>query len=514
MPALPQDILVLVLRHVNQAERLSSCALVSTAWAQAAVMASDDLIISTSGYYFFMPWLQHHGSHVTKFSCAYRRTRNDKELLSMLPCSNLQELALDEWWVSLGPMEGSPGILQAVTRLTKLQLNIEDHEDLMGGLESLTVLHALPALQHFDLSVEDTWSFYNEPNAADELPSGVISGLTTLTWLGLTGVLAVESFQPFICLTKLQHLDLDLERGVKDTTDALQSELQPFKQLHALTHLSMQLQWGQLVSTSSSPAFSGCSGLQDLCLSQTYVDASAFQGMTGLRVLELWVGSVVMDASPGGVTALLRHIASMQHLQRLVVGTGKHNTLVPLEGGGAELCSAVTASPHLTYLVLRGVQLPPAAWVHIFAPGRRLVQLHALDLCFGGTDGFESSALEQLVTCCPAIQTLSSENMSLFKRDVSLAPLLQLQQLAQLECPSVVDGAASVDVLARLSCLTSLHLNASPGLTDVGLLQLTVLKGLQELRVGTAGWNRPCEECMAVMQGGRDLFYEVSTLRM
>ena len=103
--------------------------------------------------------------------------------------------------------------------------------------------------------------------------------------------------------------------------------------------------------------------------------------------------------------------------------------------------------------------------------------------------------------------------MSLFKRDVSLAPLLRLQQLAQLECPSVVDGDVSVGVLARLGSLKRLHLRASPGLTEVGLLQLTALTGLQLLRVGTAGWDRPWWETMALKQGNHDLRFEVSTLQ-
>ena len=520
MQALPQDVLVLVLRHVDQAERLSSCALVSNAWAEAAVVASDAINIRTDDTDLFMPWLQHHGSHVTKFTCACEGHREDKELFSMLPCSNLLDLTVNGWEVCLKTRYGSGGILRVATGLTKLQLNLENQEDLVSGFPSLTALHALPALQHFDLSVQQAVDEY-EPDDADALPSCVISGLTTLTRLELQGVLALESLQPFSCLTKLQHLNLDLDLGVEDTAEAVQSGQQPFKQLQALTHLSMHLLDCKLVSTSSSPAFSGCTALQELHLYRALVDASAFQGLTGLRVLELFVGSVVERAAVSGVAALLRHIASMQQLQRLVLEMDPAGALVALRGGDAELCRGVTASPHLTCMDLTGVLLPRSAWVHLFPPGLRLQQLHGFAVRFNAPSWpfeashlFDCSALEQLVDCCPAITCLTFPNLSLFKQDVSLVPLLRLQQLAQLEGPYVVDGAVSVGVLARLSSLTSLHLYAVPGLTDVGLLQLTALTGLQELGVmledntGIPSRNHS----LSFLEGGHRSNFQVSRL--
>jgi hypothetical protein len=513
MRALPEDVLVKVLRHVDQAERLASCALVSTAWAKAAAVATDDFKIHTIDFEPFMPWLQHHGSHVTSFTSSFEGDSNDKGLLSMLPCKNLQELTLVEWWVSLGPSEDGPGILHAATGLTSLHLKIGDHEELLGGLLSLTALHALPALQHFDMYVGDTRPSDND-EYADQLPSCVISGLTTLTRLRLSGVLALESLQPFSCLTKLQHLTLDLDLVVADTADAVQSEQQPFKQLHALTYLSMQLHGVQLVSTSSSPAFSGCLGLQELHLHSAMVDASVFQGLTGLRVLDVTVFDVVKDAKVGGAAALLRHTACMQQLQCLMLVKGRfRSATVALRDAEAAACGAVTASKNLKRFDVSGLSLPRAAWVHLLPPSRRLLQLHSFELCFGGTGAFDCSALKQLVDCCPAITKLSFQNLLLFKQDVSLAPLLRLQQLSWLECPSVVDGAASVGVLARLTSLKRLYLRASPGLTEVGLLQLTALTGLQELRVGTAGWDRPWRKTVALMQGQHDLQFEVSTLQ-
>jgi hypothetical protein len=513
MRALPQDVLVLVLRHVDQAERFSSCALVSTAWAKAAAMASDAVSICTSDLEPCITWLQHHGSHVTRFDCAYDEARDDRGVLSTLPCKNLQELILHDWDIPLGPMEGRPGLLHAVTGLTKLHLDLQDQENLVGDLLSLTALHALPALQHFNLSVRECLDHYG-PDVSDELPTSVISGFTSLVRLELSGEVGVQSLQPFSSLTRLQHLNLDFNVVVGDNEEAVQLGQQPFAQLQALTHISISIPDCELVSTSSSPAFSGSTGLQELNLYYTVIDPWAFHGLTALRSLELFVNPADQRGIAGGVAVLLRHIASMQHLQRLVFSTGYAASLA-VGGAAAELCGAVTTSAHLAYLNLIGLRLPRNAWVHMFPPGRRLPQLHGFEVCFAAPapsvdpNQFDCVALGQMVNCCPAIKCLSYSNLSLFEQNMSLAPLLRLQQLARLECPYVVDGAASIGVLARLPSLTSLHMHAWPSLSEAGLLQLTALTGLQELAV-TAQGDR--YKSLSVLEGSFFFRATVSTL--
>jgi hypothetical protein len=514
MRALPQDVLVLVLRHVDQAERFSSCALVSTAWAKAAVIASDAVSICTRDLEPFIPWLQHHGSHVTRFDCAYDGAHSDRGVLSTLPCSNLLELTLEDWHILLGPMEGNSGILHAVTGLTKLHLDLKNQENLVGDLLSLTALHALPALQHFNLSVRECLDHCG-PDVSDELPSSVLSGLRSLVRLELSGEVGLESLQPLSCLTKLQHLNLNVNGVVGDNKEAVQLGQQPFKQLQALTHLSINILECKLVSTSTSPAFSGCTGLRDLYLCSAMLDASAFRGLTGLHVLELWVADVVEHAAVGGVAALLRHIASMQQLQCLMLGKGSPADTVALRDADAAACGVITGSANLKSFDLTGVWLPRAAWAYIFPPGRRLLQLQKFELCFGGSvgvdiAGFDYSAFEQLVDCCPAIQRLSFQIILLFRLDVCLAPLLQLQQLAHLECPFVADHFASVGVLASLSSLTTLRLRASGHLSDVGLLQLTALTGLQELTVSLQDSRYTGR--LAILEGSNCLTTTVSML--
>ena len=525
MQFLPQNVLVLVLQHVEQSQRLTSCALVSTAWAEAAAMATSDICSRTRDSERFMPWLQHHGSHVTGFQCDMSRhptTRIDwddsddsdddiplcnrrplvgKTVWATLPCSNLIKLTLSGCAIQLSTL------LQVATGLTSLTLNMDKHQDFSGGLQSLTALHALPALQYFNLTVRPHQSLgsHTTTNPVTTMCC-VISGLTNLTSLQLNGVLALESLQPFNLLTNLHHLEMKLE--VEDPADAGQ---QPFRQLQALTHLSMRLRGGKLVSTSSSPAFAGCSGLQELRLHSTRVDASAFYGLTGLTKLHLWVADVVEDGAVG-VAALLGHISSMQQLQVLALDKRFLAAAVAVRDSDAAACGGITASAKLKCLRVCGLSLPRASWVHLFPPGRRLLQLHQFELCFGGTCAFDCSALEQLVDCCPAIEYLSSVIMKLFAQDVSLAPLLRLQQLARLECPRVVDDAGSVGVLARLSSLTSLCLSAWPGLSDVGLLQLTALTGLQVLAVRLQdGSNHRLSVAEVIQPGNHHASFMVST---
>jgi hypothetical protein len=436
------------------------------------------------------------------FFCS-RRPLVGKTVWATLPCSNLLKLTLAGCAVQLSTL------LQVAIGLTSLTLDMDSYQDSVGGLPSLTALHTLPALQYFNLTVRNSGrSFNHQPSDEDVLQSCVISGLTTLTGLQLTGVLTQESLQPFSFLTNLQHLDMKLKLAVEDTADAQQ---QPFAQLQALTHLSMRLRGGKLVSTSSSPAFAGCRGLQELYLYSARVDASAFHGLTGLTKLHLWVADAVEDGAVG-VAALLGHMSSMQQLQDLALDKRYLAARLALRDSDAATCGAITASANLKCLGVCGLLLPRASWVHLFPPGRRLPQLHKFELCFGGTCTFDCSAFEQLVDCCPGIQNLSSENMKLFEEGVSLAPLLRLQQLARLECPHVVDGDASVGVLARLSSLTSLCLRAWPGLSDVGLLQLTALLRLQVLAVSLQdGRNHRLSVIEVIQPGSHHAGFMVST---
>jgi hypothetical protein len=291
MAALPQHVLVLVLKRINQDERLKSCALVSTAWAEAAAMATDAVNCCTGNLAdlaIFKPWLDHHGLHVTNLSWAYNgRDEYGKQVLSTLPCRNLQQLSLFDWRVQLDGYE-SP-LLQASTGLTYLDLHVYtqyervDYCGDIGGLGELTALQDLSALQRFELSVGEaralkdygymsSWSC-----SSDTVPSSVIDALSTsMTRLSFNGVLALKSFQPFSCLVKLRHLYMNLQLGVQE--DTAMSVQQPFAHLQALTFLSLCMEEPKLNRTSSVPPLAGCSGLQELHLYSPSLDEATSQG--------------------------------------------------------------------------------------------------------------------------------------------------------------------------------------------------------------------------------------------
>lgn len=65
---LPQPVLVHILRHVPQQDRLLCCALVGRAWPAAAAEATTAVQVLARAPWFssFEPWLKQHTAQVTK----------------------------------------------------------------------------------------------------------------------------------------------------------------------------------------------------------------------------------------------------------------------------------------------------------------------------------------------------------------------------------------------------------------------------------------------------------------
>jgi hypothetical protein len=216
-----------------------------------------------------MPYLQKHGQHVTDLCCTGNPDYDGDNVIGMLPCSNLREVDLDDCVMQLGPSEGSglqaaePGLLHGLTSLTRLVLTMQQVSDFVHpaaeGLACLTALTALPALQHFHLSVG---AAYDVPDYVhgpyDVVPSCVFVALTNLTFLKLEDRLTVEHIS---CLSKLHHLLLSLEYPIPESEGAAGLQQQPFQQLQQLTLLTLHIPDYQLISSSNSPAFAGCTAL-------------------------------------------------------------------------------------------------------------------------------------------------------------------------------------------------------------------------------------------------------------
>lgn len=516
MQQLPQNVLVLVLGKVWQEERLTTCALVSKAWSEAAAVATDLVCLNYHGIpreggwdpAVYMPYLQKHGQHVAALSCLDDWELDQKFVIELLPCSNLRELDLEDCAMQLGPSaEGSelqaakPGLLQGLTALTKLVLTMQRVDDFVHptaeGLACLTALTVLPALQHFDLSVGESYSAPDYVHGPyDIMPGSVFPGLTNLTLLELKSRLTVDSLEHISWLSKLQELVLHFRFPIPDFEIAAAAAQQPFKQLQQLTYLSLNIPEYQLVSSSSSPAFAGCTALQDLSLVKCCADASVLQGLTKLRSLNLAAFDVLTGGGAGWAAAL-GHLSCMQALEHLDVSQDVHE--VGLAYNNPAL-GALSASPQLRSLWLSGVDLPPSGWSYLFPRSRVLTGLTTLQLrkMRPGTI-MDTDHLRMLVGCCPALHELQVDAPQGFERGVSLLPLLQLPHLVDLTWGDVITRSA-VSALSQLTRLERLSISVGPpDLDTCDILQLTALSNLRYLLVQEPGHEDPC--CLQVGDG-------------
>jgi hypothetical protein len=201
------------------------------------------------------------------------------------------------------------------------------------------------------------------------------------------------------------------------------------------------------------------------------------------------------NAAPSaGVSALLSAVAGFKHLQ--------HLELLELHLGFADdlplqRFAALTAAPQLTYLEISEEEgfrpLPDGAVRHMFPHGRQLKLRQLLLLPSRGSRGppppYENESccitgaeLHRITSSCPELQLLSIAG--------AVRPAGDMPGLLQLpaSCTELCIGGramsnAVVPVVRQLTQLHQLQWFDSPGLTDVGVEQLTVLTGLRVLDV-------------------------------
>lgn len=466
-----------VLQHCSQADRLCSFALVSTAWNQAAAMATAAMSLDKGQCWNpdreFVPWLKQHGQHVTSLryvdcDAAFR--------LKNLPCPNLKQLYVEAGIVQLGSRTPQSGILCKTQGLTSLELSVKHSSHIIEGYQGLTALQELPRLQQFDLAVDMEMEWADH----ETLPTSTLTGLTNLTRLSLRGQLLLDSLQFVSCLASLQEIGIILDQPLGH--NARSADTRPFSQSHRLASVTLDFPGAAgvvsavLASSSDSPAFAGCTALRELGLSGSTLDPSVLQGLSRLTALSL-TGDQVPFANDAAVSEALAHISSMTGLVCLWLD-GLSQAL-PEQHVSAY--SALTASSQLQELILQDSNLTLGAWQRMFSSGRcarlRRLTLHSCD--FGAqiaTDG-----LQLLVRACPTLQTLGLHQGSHSMCGVALEPLLQLSRLTNLALGRVTTDASSVGVVARLTGLSYLWL-AAEQLDDPSVLQLTALKQLTQLR--------------------------------
>jgi hypothetical protein len=192
LSGLPDDVLKIIMQHVPLRDRLTSCCLVNRRLHAAAVAAIDVMMLRgdhTINKAF--TWLASYGHHLTKLHLVAF-----KAPLLQLPCPNLQELNLDHCYVQLGPTaDGQRGVLEACTKLTRLELGCDIMDQPLRGSMLSTCLDRLQHLQHLHVLPERNsmpWDHY----AIQGLPISTLPRLQHLTYFVFENLTTCCSWVP------------------------------------------------------------------------------------------------------------------------------------------------------------------------------------------------------------------------------------------------------------------------------------------------------------------------------
>lgn len=502
---LPEEMLAAVLQHIDLPERLGSCALVSAAWAAAAVAATASISFQRSSAAALQDaWAAcapRYAAQLTHLLLATGHTRVRDSYSDMaawnpcilhLPCTRLRALEVAGASVLLKagrpppPPQGYnvtrqhaaptlPGMLDAATGLTRLVLQ---SVVLSGAPEQqLAALAALPDLQHLslDLACQAQWC-YEQREPSPLLPDSFLAQLTQL--LKLTCLCLSSAGQQLLSSTGTQQLSslVRLQKlCLKQQTDYYVSPSRPLlcadaatalQELTALTHLQLLG-----VRAQNIPDLQRCSMLRHVELRDfSNWGPETLAGQTGLRHLALscWRASDSMH--------LVSFLQQQKQLKSLQV------TMPALQMDRAGL-AAFTTSTKLQQLRLSHMQVQAAGWRHAFVPDRQLQQLTLLHLSVHNTAELLAIDLQALVQACPALQQLHLHFAHSYRsdpwpdlqpalladlrhltqlsvsgaEDVHLPQLLQLTQLLDLRLPNCMLSFSRLQELTALQQLTSLH---------------------------------------------------------
>jgi hypothetical protein len=207
-----------------------------------------------------------------------------------LPCPNLRQLDVEGCCVTLSG--ATAGIVQTCSGLTYLRL---ERCRVAGQRPSIAPFAALTKLQHLELNLEGQV-------VALDVPSTLL-----------------------LSLTKLTHLGFALDKKL-----ATQAWLQQLSSLTHLQELSVS-QYGSVCSPSTTPGLSRLTALTSLRLGSVSLDPSLLRDISK-QLQSLHLSGVLLVAggpnplpvAPGGVSRLLSCIAGMTRLQNLYLDALPH----------------------------------------------------------------------------------------------------------------------------------------------------------------------------------------------
>lgn len=499
---LPAEVVIKILQHVDMQQRLQSAAIVSRVWYAAAAAATVHVELQerdrswTQVAPAFQQWLDAHGTQLQtlKLACESFVWRRTLQLPSQV-LHQLQQLDIAGFQLQIPEALTASSMQDEHTPMCPSLVELSLEGATVPSPAAVLQLAQAPQLTHLNLEhlkFEGVNSFDGLKDKAvlqqlHAVMSGLLQQLPQLSVLKLTGVdVGAAAAQQLSAMPRLQELSIDLCDGMTASClDSLPG---------SLTSLYMQDNRHGPDRPILPPQLHRLTSLRHLHTDFGAVQPALLAGLLQLQHLQLESCSLLpieplaadADSNDAGAAALLAALPYLTQLQHLQVQVPYFRCGdVPLA-----LFSALTASSHLTHLYMSsdvGQMLPPGAAQHMFPAGRQLPQLRCLDFSTNADEWEEccidAAGLAAIARCCPNLQQLKITGA--WGSDADATALLQLPaSCTELEVggPAFTDAAAAV--VAQLTHLQRLSLHdAAAGLTDIGLLGLTSLRGLSSLAV-------------------------------
>jgi len=400
--SLPDEVLPLILQHVDPKQRLTVSAFLSTRFRDAAIAATDTIQLETkilAKTESLAAWLRNYGPGITSLKLSPAQGFQ----LHELPCVHLKTLELQDTTMSLsagGPLS-SCSDLHSLTFKNCTIPATEQSAIPTEGSNQFAGLAKLVSLRRLSLTPNGCQV---DPDIVS-LQGSVLSGLWQLTSLVLTRPAVVSGFSNLCALTALQELEVCLSVS---TTSA---ELEKIHQLQNLTKLFLHCRSAAdlNITPQDTPGIGQLTQLKGLRLHNcVHCDPLLIKPLTQLEELELQ--HVALSGGSAGASALL---AVLPHLSSLIF-LDLSSSLRPGPGNLTEY-TALSALPKLAGIWLDHCILPAGMWQYLREAGCVMQRLATLSLtrmqqmpdAEGDLDFADSwTELPCLAACCPNLQRL------------------------------------------------------------------------------------------------------------
>lgn len=502
---LPQQLLVLLLQHVEPAQRLSSCALVCQAWRTAAAIATVDVQLhgsSSRSCRALSAWLQSHPSKPTIDSIILNirdspEAREDEDpedlspvvLLPVQQLKGLRHLYCSKLSIASAPAAApaepeevpdhaapcstlpplAPFFTPDLAGLTHLELRLCPVE--LQGLQHLTALQHLVLVRY----LEDTTTHTQLQAPADsprlhttQVLCEALPKFQHLTELRLMSPACTDAvMQHLSTLHRVKVLLLDSSNLTAVGLQALPTSLLRLSLIAAPSSSA-------IICPSATPNFSQMSALDFIFLQDSAgFDTALLASWPRLRVLGLHNTPAI--AAPGQLRFQALAEDHNPHLRELHLEAQQDAIPDDADNGpvlsGRELY-ALTAPSGLTSLTLGNVavNIPAESYIEMFAPLRHLPFL--LELQVGLALLTRPYAVQQMVARCPGLRKLLWEHGPVFVDNDN--DIFDADDTRMVESLRSLVGLSDLQHLAIGNTCSHLHEEAYEALG--ALTQLTYLK--------------------------------------